>query len=338
MHISARYPKPSVLSEIPEFQFPSKKFEREWQAHLQEISDFLLEGEGVWWHKDGDEVEFHDVSGFPAPGSGPQLHHFRSSNLKDEKAYLQQCWRECVEQSTVVPIHIIRVDQPDDRVKKVHTSFLSSTGHDFTQDREASESCNTRSSVHSTTPSQLEDKEELSQPGEIILETTENVIDTQLAPEEALELSDNQGTETTSDTSTSFLGQVPVTRTTDETKWGKNHVPQSSLCKALAIVLGPSEDVSEFDKLHRRLKATTRCRTAIDDEKKYMRKLAHFQKLVLAESSATKQALQKWEKEYLLKNNLTEASYEFMKTDPVASIHLSKIKYSDALFKQWKMK
>ena len=77
----------------------------------------------------------------------------------------------------------------------------------------------------------------------------------------------------------------------------------------------------EFDKLHRKLKTTPRCRTAIDDERKYMRKLANFQKLVMAESSATKQALQKWEKDYLLQNNLKEASYEFMKTDPVASIH-----------------
>jgi phage gp45-like len=107
-------------------------------------------------------------------------------------------------------------------VKKVHTSFLGSRGHDLTHDREASESCNTHSSVHPATPSQLQVKEELNQPGEIIVETTENVIDMQLAPEEALELSGNQGTETTSDTSTSFLGQVPITRTTDETKWEKN--------------------------------------------------------------------------------------------------------------------
>ncbi|CAB3993189.1 Hypothetical predicted protein [Paramuricea clavata] len=216
-----------------------------------------------------------------------------SFSVKDEKAYLQQCWRECVEQNTIVPIYIIHVDQLDDRVKKVHTSFLSTTGHDLSQDREASENSSTCSSFHSTTSSQLQGKEELSQPAEIIVETTENVIDMQLAPEEAFELTDSQGTKTTSDTSTSFLGQVPITRTTDETKWGKNHVPQSSLCKALAIVSGPSEEVSE---LHRRLKATTHCRTAIYDEKKYMQKLAHFQKIVLAESSATKQALQKWEK------------------------------------------
>ena len=43
-----------------------KKFEREWKAHLQETSDFLLKGKGVWWHKDNDEVDFHDVSTTPS--------------------------------------------------------------------------------------------------------------------------------------------------------------------------------------------------------------------------------------------------------------------------------
>ena len=306
-----------------------KKFEREWQAHLQEISDFLLKGEGVWWHKDDEEVEFHDVSCFPEPSSGPQLHHFRSSNLQDEKAYLQQCWCDCVEQKTVIPTHIIRVDQPDGRVKKIHTPFLSSSEHSpIPQDSETVASSITPSPIHSTTASRLPDKEELSESEKIVVEAPEHVVDIQLVPEEVLELGDLQGSKTTSDS----LDQVPITKKT------KPYVPQSSLCKALAAVLGPSDKVLEFDKLHRKLKATPRCRTAIDDERKYMRKLASFQKLVLAESSATKQALQKWEKDYLLQNNLKEASYEFMKTDPVASIHLKKIKYSDALFKQWNMK
>ena len=182
-----------------------KKFEREWQAHLQEISDFLLEGKGVWWHTDNDEVEFHDVSGFPQPSSGPQLHHFRSSNLKDEKAYLQQCWCECVEQNTVVPTHIICVDQPDGRVKKVHTLFL---GSDLPHNREKAARSSTYSPVRSTTPSKLQDKEKPSQPKQIIVEETENVIDMQLAAGEALELSDTQGTEKSVDPCTSFLGQV----------------------------------------------------------------------------------------------------------------------------------
>ena len=26
-----------------------RKYTREWQAHLQQISDYLLEGQGIWW-------------------------------------------------------------------------------------------------------------------------------------------------------------------------------------------------------------------------------------------------------------------------------------------------
>jgi len=69
-----------------------KKHSEEWQAHLQHISDFLLEGEGVWWHKAGDAVEFYDVSNSPDPSQGPQLHHFRSSTLSEEENYMKSCW------------------------------------------------------------------------------------------------------------------------------------------------------------------------------------------------------------------------------------------------------
>ena len=102
-----------------------KTHAREWQAHLQQISDFLQEGEGVWWHKDDEAVEFHDISGFPsADESGPQLHHFRSSTLKDEEIYLQQCWQQCIQQNIAIPTHIIRIDLPNGRVQKLHTPFL----------------------------------------------------------------------------------------------------------------------------------------------------------------------------------------------------------------------
>ena len=34
---------------------------RLWQAHLEQVSDFLLPGPGVWWHwKDDGSVEFYD--------------------------------------------------------------------------------------------------------------------------------------------------------------------------------------------------------------------------------------------------------------------------------------
>ena len=63
----------------------------DWQAHLQCISDFLLEGEGIWWKKEKNIV-FNDISNQTSvENHGPQLHHFRSSSLPQEEKYLQQC-------------------------------------------------------------------------------------------------------------------------------------------------------------------------------------------------------------------------------------------------------
>ena len=57
---------------------------RLWQAHLEQVSDFLFPGPGVWWCWKGDgSVEFHDgpneVTHRP---EGPSVCHFRSSSIK----------------------------------------------------------------------------------------------------------------------------------------------------------------------------------------------------------------------------------------------------------------
>ena len=103
-----------------------KKHSREWQAHQQEISDFLQEGEGVWWHLDNDTVKFHDISESPqAEEPGPLLHHFRSRSLKDEETHLHQCWRKCIDENIVIPTHIIRVDLPSGHVERLNTDFVA---------------------------------------------------------------------------------------------------------------------------------------------------------------------------------------------------------------------
>ena len=60
-----------------------QKHSREWQAHLQQISNFLLGGQGVWWNRDEVAVIFHSPN---QSEHGPPLHHFRSSSLSKEKA------------------------------------------------------------------------------------------------------------------------------------------------------------------------------------------------------------------------------------------------------------
>ena len=104
---------------------------REWQAHLQQISNFLLEGEGAWWSRDEEAVVFNDIVHSPSQGQhGQQLHHFRSSSLSKEKAYIQQCWEKCVRENITIPAYIIRVDQEDGSTKVIHTTHLEDkNGH-----------------------------------------------------------------------------------------------------------------------------------------------------------------------------------------------------------------
>ncbi|KAK3709657.1 hypothetical protein QZH41_010994 [Actinostola sp. cb2023] len=124
-HISnlARSLPPATNTHIPLSII--KKHSREWQAHLQQISDYLKEGEGVWWSKTGDFVEFHDVTKHPLPqDTGPQLHHFRSTNLEKEAIRLEDCWIEYLTNQTVIPTHIIRIDQADGTTIRLYTNQL----------------------------------------------------------------------------------------------------------------------------------------------------------------------------------------------------------------------
>lgn len=79
---------------------------RHWEAHLQSIADFLVPGEGVWWRKIEDEdcIEFFDgPEEIEFREQGPSLHHFRSSNIRMEKIFLQHCWEECIQSGIKIP-------------------------------------------------------------------------------------------------------------------------------------------------------------------------------------------------------------------------------------------
>ena len=102
-----------------------RKYSREWQAHLQNISDFLLEGEGVWWNKDDEAVEFNDITNHPSQqASGPELHHFRSTTLKDEATNRKHCWKSCLDHQISIPIHLIRIDQANGSTYRLYTDYL----------------------------------------------------------------------------------------------------------------------------------------------------------------------------------------------------------------------
>ena len=99
-----------------------------WQAHLERISDFLVVGKDVWWtsNEEGD-VEFFDSiqTEVDSRVEGPRLHHFRSSNFKDEEEYLNESWSMCLEKNIPLPLHVLRVkDANKDTFIPIQTHFL----------------------------------------------------------------------------------------------------------------------------------------------------------------------------------------------------------------------
>ena len=66
-----------------------------YQAHLERIGDYLLQGRGMWWDYVDSGVEFYDIQMPNPPSLLPQLQHFRSTTLGDVELYLLSQWEQC---------------------------------------------------------------------------------------------------------------------------------------------------------------------------------------------------------------------------------------------------
>ena len=76
-----------------------ERYSMPYQKLLERQADYLLQG-GVWWKEGDNGVEFHDHD--EPENVRKRLHHFRSSTLKDEFIYLQNCWTECLKMKNML--------------------------------------------------------------------------------------------------------------------------------------------------------------------------------------------------------------------------------------------
>ena len=119
-----------ALPPFPNTIIPNRYIVRnpkEYQAHLQSISDFLICGEGVWWQQIASGVEFRDgPDELNFRPEGPSLHHFRSSSLALEEEHLNQCWKICLADEAIrIPHRVIRLyGDNGDCIQVIHTDFL----------------------------------------------------------------------------------------------------------------------------------------------------------------------------------------------------------------------
>ena len=70
------------------------QFSSEYRIHLECISDYLLH-KVSWLEEIKIGVLFYDAHNCRNEESTLQLHHFRSSTLKNEMDMLRQCWDKC---------------------------------------------------------------------------------------------------------------------------------------------------------------------------------------------------------------------------------------------------
>ena len=84
-----------------------RKENKAWQAHLELIADYLLEKD-LWWFETTDGIIFNDVE--KNSNSHLQPHHFRSTSLKQVKSYLESCWKQCIENTKLIPANKIIIE------------------------------------------------------------------------------------------------------------------------------------------------------------------------------------------------------------------------------------
>ena len=94
-----------------------------WQAHLERISPYLVNGKSVWWHETDEDYHFLDGATDPECHSeGSQLLHYRSSTLKDVTHRQKDCWQTILRKSTEIPLQTINIYDKGQLSHTIHDS------------------------------------------------------------------------------------------------------------------------------------------------------------------------------------------------------------------------
>lgn len=94
-----------------------------YQAHLEQISDYLIHGPGVWWKETPEGIMFLDGSNeSDYQDAGPTLQHFRSTSLSQIDLYLQQQWEVCCNSGVMLPATYLRFYGQDGTLEHISES------------------------------------------------------------------------------------------------------------------------------------------------------------------------------------------------------------------------
>ena len=351
----------STLPPFPNTVVPNRyiiKHPKEYQAHLQSISDFIACGENVWWHQILAGVEFFDgPEEANTRPQGPKLHHFRSSNLKLEEQHLSDCWERCLNDDTItIPHRVIRTyNQQGDCTRVIQTNFL------YRDDESDSESTPIQEEIENEgnedpVPEPLhmdDDDDEITALEEIITpDLSVEYSDDEDAHEELQPLitslpfpvvvndtattnldhftrndkaSQSQQSNTTSQQSEKSLSH-------DSTSKPQVRKIHTKLCQNVARILGETDYVYKLDTARQNMKKHPTSDFYVNS---YQNLLAPVQTQILAHQASLKKKHKEWETQHCLQHDCSEASLEDLKGDKEQYSIYKKLVLCEELLKHW---
>ncbi|XP_078384061.1 uncharacterized protein LOC144666512 [Oculina patagonica] len=357
----------NTLPPLPSTVIPNRyiiKHPKEYQAHLQGISDFIAGGEGVWWQQILSGVEFFDgPNEANSRPRGPLLHHFRSSNLQLEEEYLQECWDMClIDENITIPHSTIRIyNQRGDCTRVTRTNFLY-------RDDDSDEELGNEAEDAETESLVVDDDEDAAEEVTLLEEVitpefkdfSGEYSDDENDEEELQPLFTSPSLSAVANNSTlknseqdksstdNYSSRRPIQNLTTSQQSRKslsdNGRPssdnsqrkkiQTKLCKNIAKIVGETENVYKLDTARQNMKQHP---TSTFHTNNFQNLLAPMQTQNLAHHTSLKKQHKEWEKQYFLQNDCAEASLEDLKTDNEQYSIYKKLVLCEELFKHWKI-
>ena len=356
----------STLPPFPNTIIPNRYIIRnpkEYQAHLESISDFIACGEGEWWHQVLSGVEFYDgpdeANNRP---QGPTLHYFRSSTLQLEEQHLKENWERCLSDDNItIPHRIIRIyNQRGDCTRVVQTNFLDTENDDNSlQIQEERENETAEDSM--TDFLEMEDDEntvEVTGLEEITTPEVEDLLvecsDDENDDEELQPLKTSVSLSPAVSESTSRYNQDQNVNGSEESERCSPETSQQSekslshdrgdspqqkeiitkLCKNVARIVGETDCIFKLDSARQKMKKNPESEFYRNN---YQNLLAPVQTQILAHHTALEKQHKEWEKQHYHDHNCSEPSLEDLKRDKEQYSRYKNLVLCKELLKYWKV-
>ena len=285
---------------------------------MERISDYLLCGEGVWWHRESDVIVFYDGDESPKfNGKGPSLKNFESESLQSVHAELKKCWEKCLSENISLPLRSVRVfDHAGDYVE---TRDIPSHVGDM--------------------PYHIDDGEEEN----VELIPVEGIYDTCIAGETHNIVSEEEDIQAVTlskvDTILTDTHDTDANNINFKSKCNKQKAFQytfnlkSNIGKTICKVIGISPGLREFDTHHVLFKNFKYEQSRVMCQ----RRLLELQRKVKEEYEMAKIFVGNWEKNYFEKYGITSGKNQLDEDDDYSHNYIKYIN-GKKLMQLWKIK